>query len=295
MPERSRKRSFNSFSEAVGGSAQPLKKQTGEPCLPGVTDRSLQRTAPLVETSVDDFVASTDVLYDYPGLEEDMFSIFENNSSFQSSTGGAAIIGVNCDPYFLTVEDLDSAFEELVQPAATVFENQGRSPRSREDYVPSLQYSSPDEQKAKTTTGIRDGSKALEEDIDWDLVMNGVEPFAHRTSVISAPSSQTIDASLASNTVHSIGCGKRPQPLRISTPLHEPSTSLLLRPFKTFFRISDMLSTKAELYKNQPRAVFELFARVIYTSRDRNGRKQYFQLRDLIAQTPPFLSGTLVN
>ncbi|KAK0385325.1 hypothetical protein NLU13_7801 [Sarocladium strictum] len=82
----------------------------------------------------------------------------------------------------------------------------------------------------------------------------------------------------------------------LSSRLHcEAPTLTLLRPFKTFFRISDMLKTKSEMFKNQPKAIFELFARLVFTSRDRDHTQQYFQLRDLFANNPPYLSGTLAT
>lgn len=66
-----------------------------------------------------------------------------------------------------------------------------------------------------------------------------------------------------------------------------------LKPHKTFFHVKEMLEAKQQMFRNQPDAVFELFARVVYSSRVNFYRKQYFQFRDLFKEPPPYLSGAL--
>lgn len=56
-----------------------------------------------------------------------------------------------------------------------------------------------------------------------------------------------------------------------------------------------MLEAKEIMYKNQHNAIFELFARVVYTRRDNFERKQLFRLRDLFKISPPYLPGVLLG
>lgn len=70
-------------------------------------------------------------------------------------------------------------------------------------------------------------------------------------------------------------------------------SGMRLKPFKTFFHLSEMLEAKISTFKHSHNTVFELFARVIYSSRENFGHVQYFQFRDLFEESPPFLSGAI--
>lgn len=70
-------------------------------------------------------------------------------------------------------------------------------------------------------------------------------------------------------------------------------SNMRLKPHKTFFHLSEMLEAKMSTFKYSHETVFELFARVIYSSRENFGHIQYFQFRDLFEESPPFLSGAL--
>lgn len=74
-----------------------------------------------------------------------------------------------------------------------------------------------------------------------------------------------------------------------------PPAGLLLRPYKAWFHLREMLQAKQSMYKNQPEVVFEFFARVVYTQRENFAKKQLFQLRDLFKVSPPYISGVLLN
>lgn len=76
--------------------------------------------------------------------------------------------------------------------------------------------------------------------------------------------------------------------IRISSPPY-----VLLKPFKTFLHIKDLVDTKAQMFSNSHTAHFELFTRVLYSSRENFTHKQFFQFRDLLKETPPYLNGTL--
>ncbi|OAQ96243.1 hypothetical protein LLEC1_02789 [Akanthomyces lecanii] len=84
-------------------------------------------------------------------------------------------------------------------------------------------------------------------------------------------------------------------------PATPPSTAvglpagMLLRPYKAWFHLREMLQAKQSMYKNQPDVVFEFFARVVHTRRENFAKKQLFQLRDLFKISPPYISGVLLN
>jgi hypothetical protein len=69
----------------------------------------------------------------------------------------------------------------------------------------------------------------------------------------------------------------------------------LLKPFKTFFNIGELLDAKAKMYWNQPEVIFELFARVVYSSRENFHKKQYFRFQSLLKDCPPHINGALLG
>ncbi|KAM6523826.1 hypothetical protein FSOLCH5_004439 [Fusarium solani] len=68
-----------------------------------------------------------------------------------------------------------------------------------------------------------------------------------------------------------------------------------MRPYRTFVDVQEMLDAKEQMFKNQDQAVFELFGRVVYSSRENFQKKQYFQLRSLLKEQPPYINGTLIH
>jgi hypothetical protein len=68
-----------------------------------------------------------------------------------------------------------------------------------------------------------------------------------------------------------------------------------LRPFRTFLDLKDLAVTKAEMFRHSPNTIFELFARVVYSSRENLVRKQYFQFEDLFAVPSSYMSGVLTE
>ncbi|KAM0439626.1 hypothetical protein ACHAPT_000718 [Fusarium lateritium] len=70
---------------------------------------------------------------------------------------------------------------------------------------------------------------------------------------------------------------------------------VLMKPYKTFVDVQEMLNAKEQMFKNQVNATFELFARVVYSSRENFQKKQYFQFRSLLKEQPPYINGTLLH
>jgi hypothetical protein len=70
---------------------------------------------------------------------------------------------------------------------------------------------------------------------------------------------------------------------------------VLLKPFKPFFNLQELLDAKAQMFRHQPEITFELFARAIYSSRENFHKKQYFQFRSLLKECPPYINGALLD
>ncbi|KAH8677135.1 hypothetical protein BGZ61DRAFT_591132 [Ilyonectria robusta] len=183
--------------------------------------------------------------------------------------------------------------KETQRPPSSVVRAYDCDSRSADEFDSNLQHSSP---SSSVGLGIlvKDDSP-LEQDVDWGQVHERAQlPKANST-----PSSQ------GTRTLQSIGCESTQltslSPMRRSSAAIKPSspvpfaTEMLLKPHKTFFHIHEMLSAKAEMFKNQPDAIFELFARVVYSSRENFYRKQHFQFRSLFKESPPYLNGILVG
>lgn len=86
---------------------------------------------------------------------------------------------------------------------------------------------------------------------------------------------------------------------RSSAPTNSQSSAIftgnvLLKPFKTFFDLQELVDTKTQMFRNQPDITFELFARVIYSSRENFYKKQYFRFQSLLKNGPPYINGALL-
>ncbi|KAH0565493.1 hypothetical protein GP486_001118 [Trichoglossum hirsutum] len=78
-----------------------------------------------------------------------------------------------------------------------------------------------------------------------------------------------------------------PERVQDRSPIIGLSSKTLLR---TCFRVGEALRAGSHAVRRSQDAVIELFARVVFSSRD--GWKQQFQFADLFHDRPPFLSGT---
>ncbi|KAH8171067.1 hypothetical protein LIA77_09848 [Sarocladium implicatum] len=255
---------------------------------------------PSVEDSVVRSLDSEDCIYGYPELEDDIASIFDISSSLNCSGS----VGLpSQESYDLScpsdMRDVESTFDLLTQsPSSLIRDHEALSP-TREDFDPALQYCSKSKNERSNDDQCCDEMNAPHKDIDEDMMLQAFKPSAWTVSSFAASFASATSRSAARYPPYGAllsGAPQTPSPsARVSPQQVSPAKSLLLRPFKTFFRIDDMLVHKADLYRHQPNAIFELFARVVYTSRNKTGCRQYFQLRNLSSQTPPFLSGTLVD
>lgn len=168
---------------------------------------------------------------------------------------------------------------ELEEPPSSILRNRDRSSRSAEEYDPALQHS-PVPTYARSAIAAPD-QQISETEVDWEHVRNR----SHRLSG-SATEANCGSIPLASSSPCTLRAAERDTETKIPPDFK-------LKPFKTFLHIRDLVNTKTQMFKNSKSVSFELFSRVIYSSRENFTRKQYFQFRDLLAETPPYLSGIL--
>lgn len=197
--------------------------------------------------------------------------------------------GVQTGKTTLTLEDSDlfddfpdedlvhlsasTSVQQFELPPSSVVRNHDRSSRSAEDYDPKLQYSPvAGGTRAATTTFDQ---QVPETDVDWEPVRKHSHQFSSPVTLRSSGGTQPVSSS----------------PCTSSTAELPPYA--LLKPFKTFLHIKDLVDTKAQMFSNSHTAHFELFTRVLYSSRENFTHKQFFQFRDLLKETPPYLNGTL--
>jgi hypothetical protein len=159
-----------------------------------------------------------------------------------------------------------------------------------------LQYSSP-----RPIPDISEGSVGytpLHEGIDWSSVQEHTrnEPKPGSTAGFT-----TVNRSKAPEYESPIATRKTLtfSQSRSSAPTSSQSSAIftgkvLLKPFKTFFDLRELLDAKTQMFRNQPDVIFELFARVIYSSRENFYKKQYFRFQSLLKNNPPYINGALL-
>jgi hypothetical protein len=160
-----------------------------------------------------------------------------------------------------------------------------------------LQYSSP--QSNLDIPESNSGYAPLPEGTDWSNIEEHIRHTAKPESTIECSAANRSKASEYGSQPVTQKNGMFSQS-RSSAPTktQNPSTLVgqaLLKPFKTFFNIEELLDAKAKMYRNQPEVVFELFARVVSSSRENFHKKQYFRFQSLLKDCPPHINGALLG
>lgn len=190
----------------------------------------------------------------------------------------------------------DAAANAGVQPPpSSVVRAFDRASSSAGDFDPSLLHSPPKPSSIMTGTGDREPPDLpLTQEPDWESVRRDLEQFAHPSKGTGpsrrcqlSPAHERGGAAILTPAA-SAPCGDSRVPAR-------PEKASSSKPYRTFFHLKEMVQGKLEMYRNQPLVEFEWYARVLYSSRENFGRKQYFQFRDLFKETPPYLSGALLG
>lgn len=151
-------------------------------------------------------------------------------------------------------------------------------------FDPTLQFSPPNSASLAVDESSS-GGKGADDEVSWDYINSELQYTC--TDNVSNCSKDAITAGSAS---HSYGFPLATPP---STAASLPPAGMLLRPYKAWFHLREMLQAKESMYRNQPAVRFEFFARVLYTRRENFEKKQLFQLRDLFKLSPPYIAGVL--
>ncbi|KAI0518078.1 hypothetical protein F5B22DRAFT_90705 [Xylaria bambusicola] len=190
--------------------------------------------------------------------------------------------------------------------------------QSAADYDPSLKFTPPDPQESDDDAGASNDisnsrqddtlEDLLDEDVDWDIVLTNANVLQDTSSVASEAATET--SRCANMEVHtegsdlieqsSYGTGvltafvrpSFPDKVRDRPSVPGMSSDTILR---TCFRIGAMISQTACCHNHQQSVVFELYARVTYSSRETLSRKQHFQFVDLFKDQQPYPAATLTN
>lgn len=188
------------------------------------------------------------------------------------------------------IDDQDLAQLVPVTPAslpATVLRNLESDSRDGNTFDSDLQFSpTTTSPTSKTPTSIKD-IELLDEDVDWQMVLS----IADKTN----------------NGSYTMSTGTFEEPCPSQRPFVRPplppkvhdrptipgiSSSVVVR---VCFRIGELLSLNAQCQRSGQQAVFELYARVTYSTRESLSKTQHFQFMDLFTDRQPFPTGTLRN
>ena len=213
-----------------------------------------------------------------------------------------------------------------VLPPSSIIDGMDKDSKADEVFDANLQRSSPGSTPANCLLADDGGEDLLDYELDWDEVfeMAGhgqlvADPsssisFEPRPDIPNRPgnpsqtqrsfiqgnrqSSGTVAPSgdlsrmPASNTPAVSPFARSPFPRKVGdkSPVTGLSNSTVLR---TCFRIGELLNENTRCAKSNQDAVFELYARVTYSGRDRLAKTQDFQFVDLFKDQLPYLTGKL--
>ncbi|KAI0169022.1 hypothetical protein GGR52DRAFT_553357 [Hypoxylon sp. FL1284] len=215
---------------------------------------------------------------------------------------------------------LDSAshnIQETCIPPSSITQAWDHDSRSAAEYDPTLQYSSPSgsshASKQSQAVGMAkrlgaNQNDLLDDDVDWNTVFALMDKIP---KVVSATGSQDTQPSHSGDQVP---CAKTP-----AQQNSFPESTIPMKPFcrpsfpdkvcdrpvapgissnailRTCFRVGEMVREAVRCLTQQQEVVFELFARVTYSSRESLARRQHFQFVDLFKDQQPYPGGTLTN
>ncbi|EFY91221.1 hypothetical protein MAC_02648 [Metarhizium acridum CQMa 102] len=167
--------------------------------------------------------------------------------------------------------------------------------RFAEDYDPNLQFSSPQTNESNETIGSCTSIQSTET-VDWEDIRQQASSSQQAVSDVSG-CEQTPGhrAPLKLRNGHSLLSPQPSAPTPQASWTAAPVNMRLFNPSRTCFRLREITESKAAMMQRQPHAVYNVFARVLYSSRENFFRRQHFQLRDLLSESPPYLTGSLLG
>ncbi|KAI1327402.1 hypothetical protein F5Y16DRAFT_399400 [Xylariaceae sp. FL0255] len=192
--------------------------------------------------------------------------------------------------------------------------------RSAVEYDPNLQFSSPQSgqegnpintevRETHRNQGVDDDLLEDDVDVDWDAVFNAISVIPKGSSschpsprgvktppAVSRPAyrrePETVGSELFTGVLEPFARPPFPERVRDRAAVPGASSNTVVR---TCFRIGAMISQTAFCFNHKQDVVFELFARVTYSSRESLSKKQHFQFIDLFKNRHPFPAGVLMG
>ncbi|KAI0133637.1 hypothetical protein BJ170DRAFT_170504 [Xylariales sp. AK1849] len=212
------------------------------------------------------------------------------------------------------MEVTNVGLEDRIPPSSLV-DRWDRDSRSADEYDPNLQYSSchasSDLDHAPHRIPIQAAQEdLLDDDVDWNVVHAITSSIPKDPSLAGsreAASPRIIQPDPTKNNetsddpLHSLDLNGPlspftrpafPDKARDRSPVPGLTSSTVLR---TVFRIGELMNQAHRCHQHHQAAVFELYARVTYSSRESLARKQHFQFIDLFKDQQPYPSGTLTG
>ncbi|KAH6663581.1 hypothetical protein F5X68DRAFT_218080 [Plectosphaerella plurivora] len=177
-------------------------------------------------------------------------------------------------------------------PPSTDVRNVEGSSRDCNSFDPALQFSPATTTPVSKTSAPSPEEELLDEDVDWDEVLSILDkagPKSHTSSLGTLDDRSATEPSPIQRPFV-----RPPVPAKLNDRPVVPglSSSVVLR---VCFRIGELLSLNAVSQRSGQRTIFELFARVTYSTRESLSRTQHFQFMDLFTDRQPFPAGILKN
>ncbi|KAK3998303.1 hypothetical protein QBC44DRAFT_354194 [Cladorrhinum sp. PSN332] len=168
-----------------------------------------------------------------------------------------------------------------------------------EVFDPSLQHSPPvpsNEHAATKSKQPNTEEELLDEDVDWDAIMLQLPAAPKYPSLSPQLPTQAVPIKTEptspppSNLPKPFARPPFPAPLRDKSPITGLSHNTVLR---TCFRVGHFIGEGNRCHRHKQDAIFELYARVKFSSRENNQRVQHFQLADMFKDQQPYPTGIL--
>ncbi|KAF3061703.1 hypothetical protein GL218_03095 [Daldinia childiae] len=204
-------------------------------------------------------------------------------------------------------------FQEAHIPPSSVAQAWDRDSRSAVEYDSTLQHSSPNEPIASHIVDTAENPNSnhddlLDEDVDWNVVytMTSIIPNSASSTNLQNTANPLLQGKIT-RMEKFVESGARienmkplkpfvrppfPEKVRGHSVVSELSPRTVLR---TCFRIGELVNQAVHCLNHRQDVVFELFARVTYSSRESLQRNQHFQFIDLFKDQLPYPAGVFSN
>ncbi|KAK4232608.1 hypothetical protein QBC38DRAFT_514301 [Podospora fimiseda] len=238
-------------------------------------------------------VDKTDYFEDDEGLLEDWLNLACDKAVEEETYS----IGSSQEADLINLTDIVvSAFKQT--PPTSVLKDMDAS-SIVEVFDPSLQHSPPAPTNEHASTKPKQPEteeELLDADVDWDALMLQLPDPPRNLSISPQLPTQTVHIKTEpispppSNIPKPFARPPFPAPVRDKSPIIGVSHNTVLR---TCFRVGQFISEGNRCHREKQDAIFELYARVKFSSRESNRRVQHFQFADIFKDQQPYPTGIL--